>query len=41
VHSLIVMLLSVAALLTFGLGFLVLGPVIAVSLWAAYREVFH
>jgi hypothetical protein len=41
VHSLIVMMLSIPALLTFGLGFLVLGPVIAVSLWAAYREVFH
>jgi uncharacterized membrane protein len=41
VHSLIVMGLSLAALLTFGVGLLVLGPVIAASLWAGYRDVFH
>jgi uncharacterized membrane protein len=41
IHSLVVMVLALACILTFGLGFLVLGPVIAVSLWAAYRDVFH
>ena len=40
-HSLIVLVLCVPAVLTFGIGFVVLGPVIALSLWAAYRDVFH
>lgn len=39
-YGVILLLLSVLASLPFGLGWLVLGPVVAGSLYAAYRDIF-
>lgn len=40
VYSVIGMLLSVVASIPFGLGWLVLGPVMAASLYTSYRDIF-
>lgn len=40
VFGLFVLLLMVPAVLTLGLGFLVIGPMMFVALWAAYRDIF-
>jgi uncharacterized membrane protein len=40
VYGLVMLLLSIAASIPFGLGWLILGPVIAASLYAAYRDIF-
>lgn len=40
IYSVIVLLLSMAASIPFGLGWLVLGPTLAASLYTGYRDVF-
>ncbi|MDS4048078.1 BPSS1780 family membrane protein [Accumulibacter sp.] len=40
VYALIVLVLAFLAALPFGLGFLVLGPVVAGSMYASYRDIF-
>jgi len=40
VYGVVIMLLSVVAAIPFGLGFLVLGPVIIASIYTAYRDIF-
>jgi uncharacterized membrane protein len=40
IYGLIVGLLVIAALITFGLGMLVVGPLIYLSTYAAYRDIF-
>ena len=39
-YSVILLLLSFVASIPFGLGWLVLGPVIAASLYTSYRDIF-
>ncbi|MES1993038.1 MAG: BPSS1780 family membrane protein [Pseudomonadota bacterium] len=38
--SIVVTILSVLAMISMGLGFLVLGPVLTCAVWAAYAEIF-
>lgn len=40
VYSLILLVLLIPAALTFGLGFLVLGPIMIASVYAAYRDIY-
>ena len=40
IYSLILLVLAIVASIPFGLGWLVLGPVIAASLYTAYRDIY-
>jgi uncharacterized membrane protein len=40
VYSVIALLLALIASIPFGLGWLVLGPVMAASLYTSYRDIF-
>lgn len=40
IYGLVLLLLSIVASIPFGLGWLVLGPVIAASIYTAYRDIF-
>lgn len=41
VYGLITLVLAMVAAIPFGLGFLVLGPVLIGSVYASYRDIFH
>jgi len=40
IYGLVVMGLAIAAVIPFGLGFLVLGPILIGSVYASYRDIF-
>ncbi len=40
VYGVVIMVLSIVAAKPFGLGFLVLGPVVIASIYTAYRDIF-